>query len=79
MRELGADAVIDYTTTDFEAEVMRLTDGTGVNVVYDGVGKTTFDKSLVSLPVRGYLALDGQSSGRCRPWILRASPRRARS
>lgn len=62
-RELGADAVIDYTTTDFEAEVQRLTGGAGVNVVYDGVGKTTFDKSLDSLAVRGYLALYGQSSG----------------
>ena len=62
-RELGADAVIDYTAQDFEAEIMRLTNGTGVNVVYDGVGKTTFDKSLDSLAVRGYLALYGQSSG----------------
>jgi NADPH:quinone reductase len=68
VRELGADAVIDYTTTDFEAEVMRLTDGTGVNVVYDGVGKTTFDKSLDSLTVRGYLALYGQSSGLVPPF-----------
>jgi NADPH2:quinone reductase len=63
VREMGADAVIDYTTTDFEAEVARLTGGAGVNVVYDGVGKTTFDKSLESLAVRGYLALYGQSSG----------------
>ncbi|HEV7499861.1 MAG TPA: quinone oxidoreductase, partial [Vicinamibacteria bacterium] len=63
VREAGADAAIDYTTTDFEAEVQRLTGGTGVNVVYDGVGKTTFDKSLDSLAVRGYLALYGQASG----------------
>jgi NADPH:quinone reductase len=63
VREAGADAVIDYTTTDFEAEIQRLTGGAGVNVVYDGVGKTTFDKSLDSLAVRGYLALYGQSSG----------------
>jgi NADPH2:quinone reductase len=63
VRELGADAVIDYTSQDFEAEAMRLTNGTGVNVVYDGVGKTTFDKSLDSLAVRGYLALYGQCSG----------------
>jgi NADPH2:quinone reductase len=63
VRELGADSAIDYTTTDFEAEVLRLTDGAGVNVVYDGVGRTTFDKSLDSLAVRGYLALYGQSSG----------------
>jgi NADPH2:quinone reductase len=64
VRELGADVVIDYTTTpDFAAEVLRLTGGKGVNVVYDGVGRTTFDRSLESLGVRGYLALFGQSSG----------------
>jgi NADPH2:quinone reductase len=63
VRELGADAVIDYTAQDFEAETQRLTGGAGVQVVYDGVGKTTFDKSLDSLAVRGYLALYGQSSG----------------
>ncbi|HEV7920125.1 MAG TPA: quinone oxidoreductase [Thermoanaerobaculia bacterium] len=59
----GADAVIDYTTQDFQAEVMRLTDGRGVDVVYDSVGRTTFDKSLESLATRGMLALFGQSSG----------------
>ena len=63
VREAGAEAAIDYTAADFEAEVMRLTGGTGVNVVYDGVGRTTFDNSLESLAVRGYLALYGQSSG----------------
>ena len=67
VRELGADAAIDYTTEDFEAETMRLTEGKGVNVVYDGVGRTTFDKSLDSLGVRGYLALYGQSSGTVPP------------
>ncbi|HEX7421591.1 MAG TPA: zinc-binding dehydrogenase, partial [Thermoanaerobaculia bacterium] len=46
VRGHGADVAIDYTTTDFEAEVMKLTNGAGVNVVYDSVGKTTFDKSL---------------------------------
>jgi len=70
VREVGADAVIDYTNTDFEAEVLRLTGGTGVNVVYDGVGKTTFDKSLDSLAVRGCLALYGQSSGPVPPLDL---------
>jgi NADPH2:quinone reductase len=59
----GADAVIDYTAQDFYAEVMRLTDGRGVDVVYDSVGRTTFDKSLESLATRGLLALFGQSSG----------------
>jgi NADPH:quinone reductase len=67
VRELGAEAVIDYTAQDFEAQTMRLTNGIGVKVVYDGVGKTTFDKSLDSLAVRGYLALYGQSSGTVPP------------
>ena len=62
-REAGADAVILYTEQDFEAEVMRLTGGKGVNVVYDSVAKTTFDKSLNCLGPRGVLALFGQSSG----------------
>ena len=59
----GADEVIDYTKQDFESEVMRLTNNKGVDVVYDSVGKTTFDKSLESLKIRGLLALFGQSSG----------------
>ena len=62
-REAGADEVIVYTEQDFEAEVMRLTNGKGVNVVYDSVAKTTFDKSLNCLGARGVLALFGQSSG----------------
>lgn len=66
-REAGADEVILYTEQDFEAEVMRLTNGQGVNVVYDSVGKTTFDKSLNCLAVRGVLALFGQSSGPVAP------------
>jgi len=63
VRGYGADEAIDYTTTDFEAEVMKLTNNAGVNVVYDSVGKTTFDKSLNSVAVRGLVALFGQSSG----------------
>ena len=59
----GADAVIRYTEQDFEAEVVRLTGGKGVNVVYDSVAQTTFDKSLNCLALRGTLALFGQSSG----------------
>jgi len=62
-REAGADEVILYTEQDFEAEVMRLTGGKGVNVVYDSVAKTTFDQSLNCLGLRGTLALFGQSSG----------------
>ena len=66
-REAGADVVIDYTTTDFEDEVMRGTDGRGVDVVYDSVGRTTFDKSLNVLARRGMLVLFGQSSGPVAP------------
>ncbi|MEK7710226.1 MAG: quinone oxidoreductase [candidate division NC10 bacterium] len=62
-REAGADEVILYTTQDFEAEVKRITGGAGVPVVYDSVGKTTFDKSLNCLAPRGVMALYGQSSG----------------
>ena len=68
--EAGADEVILYTQTDFEAEVKRLTDGRGVDVVYDSVAKATFDKSLNSLRPRGYLVLFGQSSGTAAPLDL---------
>jgi NADPH2:quinone reductase len=61
--EAGADEVIDYTTQDFAAEARRITNGAGMHVVYDSVGKTTFDKSLDSLAPRGMMALFGQSSG----------------
>jgi NADPH2:quinone reductase len=67
-RESGVDEAILYTQQDFEAEVKRLTDGRGVDVVYDSVGKTTFDKSLNSLRTRGTLALFGQSSGPVPPF-----------
>ena len=66
-RELGADEVILYTESDFETEVKRLTGGKGVDVVYDSVGKDTFDKSLNCLKPRGYMVLFGQSSGRVPP------------
>jgi len=59
----GVDHPIIYTAVDFEAEVKRLTGGTGVDVVYDSVGKTTFDKSLACLRPRGMMVLFGQSSG----------------
>ncbi|MBI3953965.1 MAG: quinone oxidoreductase [Chloroflexi bacterium] len=62
-RAAGADEVIIYTRQDFEVEVKRLTGGRGVQVVYDSVGKDTFDKSLNCLLPRGYLVLYGQSSG----------------
>jgi NADPH2:quinone reductase len=66
-RDAGADVVIDYATTDFEDGVMRGTDNRGVDVVYDSVGKTTFDKSLAVLGRRGMLVLFGQSSGPVAP------------
>ncbi len=62
-REAGADEVIFYTKQDFEAEVKRLTSGKGVQVVYDAVGKTTFEKGLSCLAPRGTMVLYGQSSG----------------
>ena len=67
-REAGVDQAILYTEQDFEAEVKRFTNGRGVDVVYDSVGKTTFEKSLNSLRTRGMLALFGQSSGAVPPF-----------
>src|SRR5467141_42744 len=66
-RDAGADEVILYTERDFDAEVRRLTDGLGVQVVYDSVGKTTFDKGLNVLARRGMMVLCGQSSGAVGP------------
>ncbi|MFB9906043.1 quinone oxidoreductase family protein [Allokutzneria oryzae] len=62
-REAGADEVIRYTEQDVAERVRALTDGVGVHVVYDGVGKDTFDASLSSLRPRGLLALYGAASG----------------
>jgi NADPH2:quinone reductase len=67
-RGAGADEMIDYTTQDFSAETRRITGGAGVHVVYDSVGKDTFDKSLDCLMPRGMMALYGQSSGRVPPF-----------
>ncbi len=66
-REAGADEVIVFTRQDFETEVKRLTDGKGVEVVYDGVGKATFDKNLNVMRLRGMLVLYGMSSGSVLP------------
>ncbi|HZE70331.1 MAG TPA: quinone oxidoreductase [Pyrinomonadaceae bacterium] len=66
----GADQCIVYTVTDFETETKRLTEGLGVHVVYDGVGKATFDKDLNVLRLRGYLVLFGGSSGAVPPFDL---------
>ena len=68
VREAGADHVILYTQTDFETETKRLTEGRGVDVVYDSVGKTTFDKSLNVLRPRGLMVLFGQASGKVPPF-----------
>lgn len=62
-REAGADEVILYTREDFVAATKRLTNGRGVDVVYDGVGKETFDQSLRALRPRGYMVLFGTASG----------------
>jgi NADPH2:quinone reductase len=67
-RQAGAHHVINYSTQDFEQEVKKLTEGRGVDVVYDSVGKDTFDRSLNCLRHRGYLALFGFSSGLVPPF-----------
>jgi NADPH2:quinone reductase len=69
-REAGASDVILYTEQDFAVEVKRLTGGKGVDVVYDSVGKTTFEGSLNCLRPRGLLALFGASSGPVPPFDL---------
>lgn len=69
-RDAGADEMIVYTSHDFEEETKRLTGGKGVDVIYDGVGKTTFDKDLNLLKRRGYLVLFGASSGAVPPFDL---------
>ena len=67
-QEAGADAVIDYTISDFADEVRKLTDGRGVNVVYDSVGKATFERSLNCLAPLGWLVIFGQASGPVPPF-----------
>ena len=69
-REAGASDVILYTEKEFEPEVKRLTGGKGVDVVYDSVGKTTFEGSLNCLRPRGLVALFGASSGPVPPFDL---------
>lgn len=67
-KEAGADEVIRYTQEDFKDAVRRLTDNKGVRVVYDSVGRDTFEKSLDCLAPRGMLVLFGQSSGAVAPF-----------
>ncbi|MCU1265327.1 MAG: Alcohol dehydrogenase, zinc-binding domain protein [Acidobacteria bacterium] len=69
-RDAGADECIVYTQEDFESETRRLTGGRGVDVVYDGVGKATFDKGLNVLRPRGYMVLFGGASGAVPPFDL---------
>ena len=69
-RDAGAHEVILYTQVDFESETRRLTEGHGVDVVYDSVGKTTFEKGLNVLRSRGYMVLFGGSSGAVPPFDL---------
>ena len=69
-REAGADECINYNEQDFEVETRKLTDGQGVHVVYDGVGKATFEKDLNVLRSRGFLVLFGGSSGAVPPFDL---------
>lgn len=67
-RQAGADYVIRYTETDFADETKKITNGVGVDVVYDSVGQTTFDQSLSVLRPRGMLVSFGQSSGKVEPF-----------
>jgi len=69
-RAAGADEIIFYTQSDFEAETKRLTGGKGVDVVYDSVGKTTFEKGLNILRPRGMMVLFGGTSGPVPPLDL---------
>ena len=69
-REAGADDTIVYTQQDFEAETKRLTDGKGVHVIYDGIGKDTFERDLNILRLRGCVVYYGASSGPVPPFDL---------
>ena len=69
-KQAGADEIIVYTDQDFEQETKRITGGKGVHVVYDGVGKTTFEPGLNVLRPRGYMVLFGGASGAVPPFDL---------
>jgi len=75
-KEAGADEVILYREKDFAEETDRITGGEGVDVVYDSVGKDTFDKSLDCLKTRGYMVLFGGSSGQVPPFDLQTLNRK---
>ena len=63
----GCDEVINYSKEDFAKKVMKLTDGKGLPVIYDGVGKSTFEKSLECLKTRGMMVSFGNASGALNP------------
>ncbi len=65
--QLGADEIINYSETDFASEVIKITNNAGVDVIYDGVGKTTFHNGLKCLKPRGLMVLYGQASGAVEP------------
>ncbi len=69
----GCDEVINYSKEDFAKKVLELTDGKGVSVVYDGVGKTTYDKSIECLKLRGTMVSFGNASGPLDPIIVSKS------
>lgn len=73
-RDAGAEEVIRYTEVDFVPEISKLTEGKGVDVVYDGVGRATFDGSVASLRIAGTLVLFGQPSGMVAPMDMSVGP-----
>ena len=72
-KKYGCDEVINYSKEDFAKKVMELTDGKGVSVVYDGVGKSTYDKSIECLKLRGTMVSFGNASGALDPIIVSKS------
>jgi NADPH:quinone reductase len=69
-KEAGADYIIRYQEEDFESETLRITEGKGVHVVYDAIGKATFDKSIRVLAQRGWMVVYGQTSGAVPPFNI---------
>ena len=72
-KKYGCDEVINYSKEDFAKKVMELTDDKGVSVVYDGVGKSTYDKSIECLKLRGTMVSFGNASGALDPIIVSKS------
>lgn len=70
VQSLGADYIINYLQDDFEAEILKWTNGAGVNVVYDSLGKVTFDKGLNVLRAMGHMVIYGLSSGAIAPFDI---------